>query len=321
MKKRIQVSDFSIPKNLKVLSANDINTFNKEKATYFIVLDTETNGLPKNFNANPKQHFKDFPRVVQLAYTIVSSTNLLLPKPSDFKGCHDMVYGDRILFVNEMVKPNDDETWTVGKSEDTHGFSDKFLQEKGDYIENVLYRFFANLKALSAKNRLILVCHNIAFDYRVLSAEFYRNGVNYIDHQRIFNAGVCTMEHSTNLLKLPGKFGNYKWPKLEELYRFLFNKEIEGAHDARVDVSATIDCLVALIKHDDYHKNLPNFLKKYRQMARFNDLTKDEQDAFISNKMTTGVDLLQENNEAKYVDEFTKLLTKYKALNLVVNKP
>ena len=47
----------------------------------------------------------------------------------------------------------------------------------------------------------------------------------------------CPMIVLTNIIQLPGKFGSYKWPKVEEAYKFLFPNEeyIEkhrGADDA-----------------------------------------------------------------------------------------
>ena len=49
--------------------------------------------------------------------------------------------------------------------------------------------------------------------------------------------------------KLPGK-SVYKWPKLEELYRILFKKEMSDkfdAHDALGDIQATCNCFVKLM--------------------------------------------------------------------------
>ena len=56
------------------------------------------------------------------------------------------------------------------------------------------------------------------------------------------------MTPSVQLCKCPfpsGKSG-YKWPKLTELYRFLFDKEVENAHDALGDITATMECFVEL---------------------------------------------------------------------------
>lgn len=41
---------------------------------------------------------------------------------------------------------------------------------------------------------------------------------------------------------------NGKWPKLGELYRFLFNKDFEGAHDAMFDVIALKECFFEMAK-------------------------------------------------------------------------
>jgi len=38
--------------------------------------------------------------------------------------------------------------------------------------------------------------------------------------------------------RIPGKFKDFKWPKLIESYQFLFNESFDGAHDALADVRA-----------------------------------------------------------------------------------
>ena len=55
------------------------------------------------------------------------------------------------------------------------------------------------------------------------------------------------MLSSMPVLKLPGRYGNYKWPKLEEAYKFLVDPAgFEDAHDALVDVKACAAVLDAL---------------------------------------------------------------------------
>jgi DNA polymerase III epsilon subunit-like protein len=46
------------------------------------------------------------------------------------------------------------------------------------------------------------------------------------------------MKATTSICKLPGKYGDYKWPKLQESHLHFFGKEFEGAHDAMADVRA-----------------------------------------------------------------------------------
>lgn len=54
-----------------------------------------------------------------------------------------------------------------------------------------------------------------------------------------------TMLESTNIVKIRNYRG-YKYPKLIELYRFLFNKEFDNQHNAISDVNATFECYVKL---------------------------------------------------------------------------
>ena len=56
----------------------------------------------------------------------------------------------------------------------------------------------------------------------------------------------CTMKETTDLCKLPGRYGNYKWPKLQELHKHLFGENFVGAHDAMFDIKATMRCYYKL---------------------------------------------------------------------------
>ena len=61
-----------------------------------------------------------------------------------------------------------------------------------------------------------------------------------------------TMLESTDILKLrhPKGYGRYKYPKLIELYQFLFKKDFDNQHNAIDDVNATFDCYKKLC--EDY---------------------------------------------------------------------
>ena len=56
---------------------------------------------------------------------------------------------------------------------------------------------------------------------------------------------LCTMQSATNHCRIPGPYG-YKWPKLDELHRKLFNEPLAGAHRALVDVRACARCYFEL---------------------------------------------------------------------------
>jgi DNA polymerase III subunit epsilon len=92
----------------------------------------------------------------------------------------------------------------------------------------------------------ILICHNVDFDSRFLDAEFSRltKGVSFVD-------SFCSMEYFTDILKLPGRYESYKWPRLSELMSFLsidtkvclekakelYKSEDISFHDSRFDTA------------------------------------------------------------------------------------
>lgn len=122
-----------------------------------------------------------------------------------------------------------------------NGFSHEKSMAEGVSIDFILNDFM-HAKA----NAEVLVAHNLNFDHRVVWAEIVRSG-------RKPKSGmhkICTMMKSTKHCQLPqanGR-GGYKWPKLEELYRHLFKKPFEGAHDALADVRACKDCFFELLR-------------------------------------------------------------------------
>ena len=90
----------------------------------------------------------------------------------------------------------------------------------------------------------VLIAHNMSFDEKVVGAEFLREKIE----SRLFTIPkICTMEKSTDYCKIPNSYG-YKWPSLSELYFKLFEKDIEGAHDAVSDVRACAECFFLLKK-------------------------------------------------------------------------
>ncbi len=90
----------------------------------------------------------------------------------------------------------------------------------------------------------ILSGHNIEYDAEILSYELDRLGRKW-DYAP--SKIVCTMRSSTDYCKLQGRGFSYKPPKLSELHHHLFGEFFDWAHDAIVDVEATMRCLVELI--------------------------------------------------------------------------
>ncbi len=122
-----------------------------------------------------------------------------------------------------------------------HGISttdcDKGGMSEANILNSVVHGFFL---------ADVLVAHNYTFDIEFIDQFIWRSNTKWAGLKQI--PFFCTMKETTNLCKLPQpKYpGKFKWPKLEELYSFLFNEPLVGAHDALTDVRATRRCFYKL---------------------------------------------------------------------------
>ena len=188
------------------------DTFIAEDGPFYLFFDTETTGVPRDWNA-PLTNFDNWPRIVQLAWLVYDSK------------------GSLVLKNDYIIKPNGFEIPVDASN--IHGISNQYALEVGVHLEYVLLKFEKH-----CEKSKYLIAHNINFDSRVLSSEYLRtlsiNPILNLEH-------LCTMVSSTNYCKIPGSFG-YKWPKLSELHNKLFGVDFEGAHDALADIEATAKC-------------------------------------------------------------------------------
>lgn len=177
----------------------------------FLIYDTETTGLPKNFNA-PLSDFDNWPRLVQIAWQL-----------------HDD-NGHLIEAENIIVKPDG---FTIPfNAEKIHGISTEMASEQGKPLADVLNRF--NQAIAQSK---YVIGHNIEFDINIVGCEFLRAEIASDITQK---ATIDTKNEATEFCALPGgKGGKFKYPTLSEMHEKLFGKKFEEAHNAAADVEAT----------------------------------------------------------------------------------
>lgn len=96
----------------------------------------------------------------------------------------------------------------------------------------------------------VIIWHNIEYDTDMLKLELKRLWLEYKFNPKQI---ICTMNESINYCKLAKKnelSSWYKRPKLWELHKKVFWEYFIWAHDAMIDVEATLKCFVELVKNN-----------------------------------------------------------------------
>lgn len=179
-----------------------------------IIFDTETDRLiPKH---TVYTQVDVMPHIVQLAALLIDK---------DF---------NILVDVDLIIRPDG---WEIPQSaSDIHGITNSVAIDRGIPLIDAM-RVFHSL----AKTSDTWVCHNMDYDGNVVNAEYVRIGQEASIEVLRPKRKECTMKAATQICNLPGRFpGSPKWPKLEEAHRILLGKEMEGAHNARYDVRATL---------------------------------------------------------------------------------
>lgn len=197
------------PNENKELKLNDSKITANE---YYLFFDTETTGLPRNWQA-PVSDLNNWPRLIQLAYLLYD------------KNMNKIAAGNFIVKPNGFNIPID--------SSRIHGISNERAISEGVLLLTVLHDFSSVLEKATH-----IVAHNISFDEKIIGAEFLRNGMT---NSITTKTRICTMEKSTNFCAIEGLYG-HKWPKLSELHYKLFGEDFTESHNASVDVTVTAKC-------------------------------------------------------------------------------
>lgn len=183
-----------------------------------IVFDTETTGLP-----SPQLELDKQPYICQFAAVIwdCDLANMSMRELSR---------------IDELIKP----PIVLGyDSVAIHGITNKMLEDKPGFRE------VADMIIEAFHSADVAVAHNLNFDKAIIQYELERlNRSGDFLPEQIFD----TMLASRDLCQLPGRHGNFKAPRLGELYSFLFGESFENAHNALSDVLATSKCLEELMK-------------------------------------------------------------------------
>lgn len=185
-----------------------------------LIFDTETTGLPKNYNAPPSDS-ENWPRVVQIAWQL-----------------HDYD-GALVQHASYIIRP---EGFTIPfEAEKVHGISQERALAEGIPLADAMEKFE---KAIIQAT--YFAGHNLDFDLSILAAEWFRLNKGEFPQRPTLDTKSDAV---TEFCAIPGgKNGRYKWPTLGELYFKLFGTDFEKAHNAAFDIAANGRALFELIK-------------------------------------------------------------------------
>jgi DNA polymerase III epsilon subunit-like protein len=172
-----------------------------------LFFDTETTGKADMNSAPDAKHQ---PRIVELGAVLTDGV------------------GDELAVLNLIIRPSDFEI--PAEASLIHGITTSAAKKSGVPLFHALM-VFASL----ARNADTYCGHNVEFDLFMLKGECLRMLVELPNRP-----SFCTMKTMKDIVQLPGPYG-FKWPRLQEAYKFAFGKEFDAAHSAMADVRASKD--------------------------------------------------------------------------------
>lgn len=180
-----------------------------------ILFDTETTGLPKTREPALKGA-GNWPHIVSLAWIVMENDTILKEE-------------------YRLIKP---EGWTIpSESTKIHGITQEYAERNGTELRHAVLDFLTESGDL-------YVCHNVEFDKNVIAnAMLWDLNLPFRGLHPIF----CTMQTTHTLCKIPFTHGGggYKFPKLKELYTYVFHRDppAEQLHNSLGDTRLLVDIL------------------------------------------------------------------------------
>lgn len=191
----------------------------------YLFIDTETSGLP-DFKLPPDHPSQ--PHIVSIAAwrgTWDADTATMTHSAS----------------LNAVIRPDG---WHIAPAAQVvHGITEEYARSFGKPLADVLGRLLTLVHDTDdGSNGGQLIAHNFSFDHRMLVRDFAHASLDAAPLG--FLRPFCTMKALTQRMRLPPSSpraprGSYKWPKLDEAYQYMFNRDVPGrenGHEAMVDV-------------------------------------------------------------------------------------
>jgi len=200
---------------------------------YFLAVDTETSGLPKNWSA-PYANEKNWPHIVQIAWIIYDKQH------KEIKRANHYLNSDGIKMDKAALK--------------IHQITPEYLQLHGEQKEKVMLEFARDIE----KYQPLVIGHFIELDYHMVNVELHRIGRESTFKNLPF---FCTMKASSPYITNTV----ISHLKLDKFYTVLFNEIPENVHNALSDALNTAKIFFHLLE-----TNKISLTSAYQQEHAFN---------------------------------------------------
>lgn len=167
------------------------------KKNLIFIFDTETDGLIKN---------SIFPNIIQISWMIMDYDGIIYKKSTELINC-DFNEKSEAFKINK-IKPD-------------------IIRKLGIEPEEAYLKIMYDLKYCD-----LIAAHNIGFDFSLLKNEFEKY---HIDFDLTNVKKFCTMKWGHNEFKNNSN-PDPKFPKMTELYEYLFNHSVRQYHNSHSDV-------------------------------------------------------------------------------------
>jgi DNA polymerase III epsilon subunit-like protein len=207
-----------------------------------LVYDTETTGLPKKGITKPPclEEEQLYPHIVQLSYIVYNILTNEIVKVYD----NVIKIADDIIISEESIA--------------LHHINRDIMNLKGISIVDALQSLITDIDNVD-----VVVGHNISFDNKMILIEMIRNQ-KYFDSSIILSflqstKFYCTMMNSIELCAIKTFYKNStksynKFPKLIELYTYLFEVTPTKLHNSLNDVVLCLQCFCKIRCGEDISK-------------------------------------------------------------------
>lgn len=192
-----------------------------------LFFDLETTGLPCTKKGNKYNRYYhpselnnyDSSRMVSIAWQVYDNNT-----------CNKLYEQSHIIYPDNFI--------SSPRALEVHGITTEIAKQQGKNVNDIFELFKKDLR----NNVKIISGFNVQFDYNVFLSECYRYGEIELINAFKKIPVICTQQIASEKLKNE-KYCRYQfYPRLEEVYRFIFkDKDFNTSHNALDDTQRCAD--------------------------------------------------------------------------------